>query len=72
MLVKLNNISIYRGSYTNSMKININSESGLEGGIELSGFLVDRYPQFADLRAGDEIDLAITFNLIPEKKEEAI
>lgn len=69
MLVKIINVATFRGQFVNTLKISFEKESSKfdsdtkeikEGGIELSGFLVDEYPKFiANLKNGDVIDINI-------------
>jgi hypothetical protein len=65
MLVKIMNVSSFHGQFVNTLKIYFESKfysdakERKEGGIELSGFIVDEYPEFAELRSGDIIDINI-------------
>ena len=65
MLVKIINISSFNGQYMNTLKLNFevnavtSDNKQKEGSIELSGYIVDRYSNFAGLKNGDIIDINI-------------
>ena len=65
MLVKIINVSSFRGQFTNTLKISFEKEGSKfdsdtketkEGGIELSGIIVDKHLELANLKFGDLID----------------
>ena len=73
MLVKIINVASFRGQFVNTLRISFEKEGSKfdsdtkeikEGGIELSGYIVDINPKFAELRSGDVIDI----NIYIEKK----